>query len=117
MVGKKMIQEYSFGKIVINDKIYSKDLYLFNDKVFENWRRKNGHNVQIEDLEEILRLKPKKIIFGTGAFGLMKVSKKVKELLDSNNIEYVSKKTAKAYEIYNNLDDKRYVVAAFHLTC
>ncbi len=115
-----MINGYSFGKININGKIYTKDLIIYDDKVQENWWREKGHFLQLKDIKEILNLNPDIIIIGRGFFGMMKVSKEVVDKLKEKGIEYYFKKSGKAVQLYNKLsldNPEKEIIAAFHLTC
>lgn len=112
-----MIESYNFGKIIINGKKYNSDLIIFKDSIYDSWWRKEGHNLCIEDIKEIIDKKPDVLIIGTGAYGLMKVPSNLITYLKSNNIEVIIKKTKDACDEYNTLHQKKNVVAAFHLTC
>ena len=113
-----MIESYNFGKIVVNGKVYTSDLIIFNDSVMENWWRKEGHKLHIEDLREVVERKPEILVVGTGYFGFMKVPKDVKEFLAQKGIELISQKTGEACKTFNKLlSSKRKVAAALHLTC
>jgi hypothetical protein len=112
-----MIESYKFGEIIINGKRYSSDLIIFKDHIFDNWWRKEGHNLCIEDIKEIINKQPDILIIGTGYFGLMKVSSELIKYLESNNIEVIIKRTKDACDEYNARQQKKNVIAAFHLTC
>ena len=113
-----MIENYSFGQILINGKKYSSDLIIFKDYIFDSWWRKEGHNLCIDDIKEIINKKPDILIIGTGHFGLMKVPKELIENIKSSGIKQVIiKKTGDACNEYNKLCKKKNIVAAFHLTC
>ena len=113
-----MIENYSFGQILINGKKYSSDLIIFIDYIYDSWWRKEGHNLCIDDIKEIINKKPDILIVGTGYFGLMKVPKELIENIKSSGIKQVIiKKTGDACNEYNKLCKKKNVVAAFHLTC
>ena len=47
----------------------------------------------------------------------MKISDEVKKFVESKNIELITEKTKDACKTYNELKDKKKVVAALHLTC
>jgi len=111
-----MIENYSFGSICINGKTYKNDVLIFDNEIKEWWRER-GHVVQIKDLEWIIGKKPEILIIGTGSYGLLKVSKEIKDYLSYMKIETKIEKTKKACELYNELKDKRKLAAAFHLTC
>lgn len=111
-----MIEKYSFGSICINGKTYKNDVLIFDNEIKEWWRER-GHDLQIKDLEWIIRKKPEILIIGTGSYGFLKVSKEIKDYLNSLKIETEIEKTKKACELYNESKDKKRVAAAFHLTC
>lgn len=115
-----MIESYEFGSIVINGKKYTKDLMIFPEKIFDNWWRKEGHVLNVDDLMEILKqkTKPEILVVGTGYYGIMKISPEVNEVLKSQAIELIAQPTKEACQTFNKLlgTNKR-VVGAFHLTC
>ncbi|HEC92782.1 MAG TPA: hypothetical protein ENI51_07325 [Candidatus Atribacteria bacterium] len=112
-----MIESYSFGQIIIDGKKYNSDLIIYKDHINSNWWRKEGHNLYIEDVQEILNEKPEIIIVGTGCYGLMKISTDLIKYLESIGIDLVIKKTKDACNEYNKLYKDKKVVAALHLTC
>ncbi len=112
-----MIDSYEFGRIVINGKRYSNDLILFSDKVKDSWWRKEGHRVHIEDLKEVLKVKPEVLVVGTGYSGLMTIPLVTRKYVESEGIEIIAQKTKEACETFNRLAKSRNVVAALHLTC
>jgi hypothetical protein len=113
-----MIENYRFGKILINGKEYNSDLIIFADHIYDNWWRKEGHNLCIDDIKEIIDKKPDTLIIGTGYLGLMKVPKELIENIKSSGIKQVMvKKTGDACTEYNKLYKKNNIIAAFHLTC
>ena len=113
-----MIENYDFGKILIDGKKYNSDIIIFKDHVYDSWWRKEGHNLCIDDIKEIINKKPDVLIIGTGYFGLMKVSKELIDSIKFSGIKQVIiKKTGDACTEYNKLYEKNNLVAAFHLTC
>lgn len=111
-----MIDSYSFGRIIIDGKTYTSDIILYPDRVDDSWWRKSGHLLQKEDLRDITQDNPEVLIVGTGAYGLMKVLDETKQFLESKGIELRAEETEEACKTYNELKEKRKVVAAFHLT-
>ena len=103
--------------MTIGDTTYHSDLIIFPDKIKSNWWRKEGHNLQMEDLQEILSFKPEVLVIGTGKFGLMKVDSNVVNTLNEQGIELITEKTSKAVEKFNAIHEEASTVAAFHLTC
>jgi len=48
------IDQYAFGKIVIDGKTYTSDVIIYPEKVDASWWRKEGHRLQPADLEKIV---------------------------------------------------------------
>ena len=103
--------------MTIRDITYHSDLIIFPNKIKSNWWRKEGHNLQMEDLQEILSFKPKVLVIGTGKFGLMKVDNNLINTINKQGVELIIEKTSKAVEKYNAICEEASTVAAFHLTC
>ena len=114
-----MIQEYGFGKMVINGETYEQDLIITKERVIPDWWRKKGHQLHLEDLKEILENhKPDILVVGKGQFGMMSIEHDITDYLHENNISLQHKKTGKAVQIFNKLyHEGKNVVGAFHLTC
>jgi hypothetical protein len=114
-----MIQEYGFGKMVINGETYHEDLIITKDKILSNWWRKNGHHLELEDIKEVLENhEPEILVVGKGQFGMLSISNEVSDYLHKNNISLQHKKTGKAVQIFNKLYHQgKNVMGAFHLTC
>ena len=112
-----MIESYKFGQMTINKKIYHSDLIIFKDHIDDQWWRKEGHNLHLDDIREMINEKPESIIIGTGFYGLMKVPPEIKEYLESVGIKLIVKKTKDSCDDYNILHQNKKVTAAFHLTC
>jgi len=112
------IDSYQFGKIIIDGTEYNSDCLIIGGSVKPNWWRKQGHLLTPEDLEPVIAAKPKILVVGCGASGMMRFSKEVDKLLQEHGIELFSANTHKAVERFNELSKKgQSVAAAFHLTC
>src|SRR6056297_4161097 len=114
-----MIQEYRFGKMVIDGQTYDKDLIIASGEVIPNGWRKKGHNLQVADIEKVVdQHQPEMIVVGKGQFGMMSISDELRQFLHDKGIELVDKKTGKAVQIFNmNFNQGKNVIGAFHLTC
>ncbi|MCD6263234.1 Mth938-like domain-containing protein [Candidatus Bathyarchaeota archaeon] len=113
-----LIDSYRFGRIVVDGVEYTKDLIIFPDRVKSDWWRRRGHELAVEDLEEVLEEKPEVLVVGTGAYGLMRVLEETRRRLKEEGIELIAQRTGKAYKTYNELlKSGRRVAAALHLTC
>jgi hypothetical protein len=111
------INNYSFGSITINGKTYNSDVIVYPDKVKANWLRKEGHSLCIDDIKEVLDAKPEVIIVGCGASGVLKVLAKTKLAIEEKGIELIILPTDEAVKRYNEIAEKKLVIACLHLTC
>jgi len=112
-----VIEHYSFGSITIDGRTYTSDVVIYPGKVDSSWWRKEGHNLQIADLTEVIKAKPDILIIGTGEYGVMKVPKETISHCESRNIEVHVEQTDRAVELFNQLQKDKIVIAALHLTC
>jgi hypothetical protein len=112
------IEEYSFGRMVIDGKEYRADLLVNGEKVRPNWWRKEGHRLQLDDVKNVIdETGPEVLIVGRGKFGMMRVSEELERFLAERGIELRAAPTALAVEEFNRLVGTRKVLGAFHLTC
>jgi hypothetical protein len=112
-----LISEYKFGKVKIGKQSYNQDLVILPDRIQTSWWRKEGHLLQLEDLEGYLDQALQMVIIGTGKYGMMKVAGEVTQWLEIHKIKSFIGETELAVQEYNNLPDKSRTIAAFHLTC
>ena len=111
------IENYDFGEITIDGKIYHHDVIIYKDKVDSSWLRAQGHDLAVNDLIEVLIKKPQILIIGTGESGVMRVSDKVIAEIEAKGIKVMASKTREACDLYNQLAPVKDVIAALHLTC
>ncbi len=111
------ITQYSFGKIVINGRAYTSDVIIYPGRVDDKWWRREGHQLQAEDLAAVVEAGPEAVVVGTGDMGLMKVPAQTKAYLESKGIEVRIARTGQAVRLFNELQEKKRTVACLHLTC
>ncbi len=111
------IEHYSFGRINIDNKMYTSDVIIYPERVNSSWWRKEGHNLQVVDLTDVINAKPQVVVIGTGASGVMVVPGETISHLESMGIEVHVARTEKAVELFNKLQKDKIVIAALHLTC
>lgn len=112
-----VIDSYQFGQISVDGKQYIADVIIFPDRVEDNWWRKSGHQLCLEDIADVMAENPEVLIVGTGASGLVEVLPEVRQDADARGIELIVETTDKAWHTYNQLCRSQRVVAALHLTC
>jgi hypothetical protein len=110
------IEEYSFGRIVVDGTEHRRDLILMPDRVLPDWWRKEGHSLALEDLDEVIDELPERLVLGCGAQGQLKPDPAVIEALRSRGVEVEALPTGDAVKRYGQLDPDR-TAAALHLTC
>ncbi|HDD43624.1 MAG TPA: hypothetical protein ENG63_02005 [Candidatus Desulfofervidus auxilii] len=113
-----MIEDYRFGKIVINGNTYTSDVIVTKTKIFPSWWRKEGHKVYWIDLEKFITPDIKIVILGTGASGLMQPTAELKEKLKEKGIKLIALPTKEAIKVFNDyLKKEEEILGGFHLTC
>ena len=113
-----MIEAYSFGSLTFAGKRYQKDLKILGGEVRAGWWRKEGHRVDVGDVEDILEAAPAILVVGMGANGLMRVSDRLEQTLADKQIQLIAQPSAKAAKTFNQLTGEgKDVAGAFHLTC
>jgi len=112
------IEDFSFGRIVVDGVAYTSDIKIIGGKVIAGWWRKNGHKVEIEDIQEMIDAPPEVLVIGKGEPGLMTASASLRQLLKSYEIELIEEKTIKAVQTFNRLSQAgKTVFAGFHVGC
>lgn len=111
------IDDFTFGKIVIDGNTYQRDLIILPDRVLPNWWRVEGHSLTHEDLQQALPGPPEVLVIGTGVFGRMQIPEEVHRKIEEVGIKVMALPTKEACDSYNRLREEKCVVAALHLTC
>jgi hypothetical protein len=102
----------------IDSTAYSKDVLILPDgTIISPWWRRDGHRLELEDLEQLLDAGPVVIVAGTGASGLMKPAAGLAESLAGRSIELIALPTEEAVQTYNRVAGNRRTGGCFHLTC
>ena len=111
------IDSYQFGSIVIDGRVYRKDVIVTPDGVIPDWWRERGHSLSMDDLSEGLESQPEQLIVGTGRYSCMKVPEETQSALLSSGIKVHILAIDEACERYNAQVHRGRLVAALHLTC
>jgi hypothetical protein len=114
----RVIDDYSFGCITVDGKEYRSDIIILPHTIVPQWRRQEGHLLQLVDIEQHEGSLPRLLVLGTGRFGMMHVAKDLQEWLCSRHITLIAERTGAACKAFNHsLYEGRPVAGAFHLTC
>lgn len=111
------IDDYRFGKIAIDGHTYTNDVIILPDRILPNWWRNEGHELAMEDLQQVLNSEPEMLVIGQGAYRRMDVPTDVREQLQAKGIDLHVSSTDEACKIYNQERKNRRTIAALHLTC
>ena len=110
------LERYSFGRLLIDGREHRRDVIVLPDRVVADWWRRQGHSLQIEDLQDVLDELPARLIVGCGAEGRLHPDPAAVEALRKRGVQVELMRTADAVRRYGELD-ARSTAAALHLTC
>ena len=105
--------------MTISGKEFRSDLIIHPDgRIQDSWWRAQGHNLAPDDIRDVLDTAPEKLIIGTGASGLMSVSRNMMEWCEKHGVEVEVSRTAESVTRFNETAKTGTSIAAcFHLTC
>jgi hypothetical protein len=110
------IESYSFGRVTVDGREETADVIVLPERIVRNWRRRDGHSLVPEDLDEVLEELPGRLVIGTGADGRLHPDPVTLELLRQRGIQVESLPTDEAVRRLQELDPAG-TAAALHLTC
>jgi hypothetical protein len=110
------IGDYSFGRLVLDGEVETRDVILLPSRVVRNWWRLDGHRLVLQDLADVLDELPERLVVGTGAHGCMIPDPDALDRLRARGVEVEALPTGDAVRRYGELDPAR-AAAALHLTC
>jgi hypothetical protein len=113
------LSDYEFGRIKVDGAEHTRDLIVLPDRVVAGWWRRDGHSLVMEDLDEVVRELPERLVVGRGHDGRLRPAPSVSEELARRGVEMEALPTAEAVRRYNELEARNpaAVAAALHLTC
>ena len=114
-----MIEASHFGAMTVDGRTYTTDLFIYPDgRVEDNWWRRQGHVMAVDDILPLVDAAPELLVIGTGTSGRMRPEETVAPFLEERGIAFFAAPTAKAAEHFNQESGAgRKVGACFHLTC
>ena len=110
------IDQYEFGRIVVDGRQETKDLIILPGRVVRNWWRRDGHALVLDDLVEVLDELPPHLVVGTGADGRMRPDPDTVQQLQERGVTVEMLPTSQAVRRFAELDPAG-TAAALHLTC
>jgi len=115
----KMIENYTPGGcMIIDGKRHCRDLKIIQGHVVGDWWRQEGHRLNLDDIQDVLRARPRVLVIGMGYAEQMHIPDSLRSALEKQDIRLIAQDTLKAVATFNQLDSEGGKVAgAFHLTC
>ena len=110
------IEAYEFGRVVVDGREETRDVIVLPRRVVRHWWRREGHELVLEDLLEVLEDLPERLVVGTGAQGRMRPDPGTLRELEERGVAVEALPTGEAVRRYGKLDPGR-TAAALHLTC
>jgi hypothetical protein len=113
-----IVDEYSFGRIVIDGKEYTKDIVIHDGTIEKRDKKKSKHlksqygHTPLTP-EENIPWNHKRLIVGTGAYGKLPVVRGVKDEARKKMVKLEIMPTKKALTHLNDADTNMIL----HLTC
>ena len=110
------IDGYRFGRVLVDGREETADVIVLPHRVVRNWRRRDGHSLVLEDLDDVADELPGRLVLGTGANGRLHPDPVTLELLRQRGVEVEALPTDEAVRRFQELDPTA-TAAALHLTC
>ena len=112
-----MIEEYKFGSFRIDGKSYLDDVKIINGKAKSYTITDHRKGLTLEDIKDIIQIKPKFFVIGSGATGMLAIAKDVKDFLRSLGVQVIVEKTTDAVKTVNRyVEEKKDFCAFLHAT-
>jgi len=110
------IEQYEFGRVLVDGQEHRQDVIVLPGRVVAGWWRREGHELVLDDLEEVLDELPARLVIGTGAYGRLEPDPAALEVLRGRGIEVDALPTEDAVRLFAQLEPSQ-TAAALHLTC
>ena len=110
------LEDYSFGRVIVDGFEQTRNLIVLPDRVVSNWWRRDGHSLAMEDLDGVLDELPERLILGIGAYGRLHPDPGVIAALERRGVAVECLHTDDAVRRFAEVDERR-SAAALHLTC
>jgi hypothetical protein len=110
------LEQYSFGRLIVDGREETRDVIVLPDRVVRNWWRRDGHSLVLDDLGEVMEDLPLRLVVGTGAQGRMRPDAQALQALEQRGIDVEVLPTEEAVRRYQELNPAE-TAAALHLTC
>jgi hypothetical protein len=90
---------------------------IYPDRVKDDWWRKEGHELRIDDPEDVIQQYPDVIVVGTEEPSSMEVLSETREHIRSKGVKLLVQSTGETCRTYNQLSSSQKVIALLQITC
>jgi hypothetical protein len=101
------LEDYRFGRVVVDGREETRDVIVLPDRVIRNWWRNDGHALVLDDLDDVLDDLPERLVVGTGAAGQMEPDPQAVRALRDRGVEVEVLRTDEAVRRYAASDPAR----------
>ncbi len=111
------ISHYEFGKIIVNEKVHTKDIAIWPDGNITPGPE-DMHFLHTSDFDEFFNSGLKKLVIGTGDEGAMEndFSRKLEKHIKNKGIELIMMNTHDLVKFLNETKDRDFLTLV-HLNC
>lgn len=119
---KPSIDSTAFGSITIEGETLKKDVVIrLNGKIKKRKKKLSkalygtSHIISLDEARHVYQDGARRLIVGTGHFGMVKLSDEAANYLEQNECQVDLLRTKKAVKAWNQAEGD--VIALFHITC
>ena len=119
---KPVIESTNFGSITIDGERYEHDVVIRLSGEIKKRKKKlskaiygTSHKLSLEEAEHIYEEGARRLVIGSGQYGLVKLTKEAGEFFDSKGVIVDLIKTPSAINLWNDAGEG--TIAMFHVTC
>ena len=118
----RQINKTKFGLIQIERVTYNHDVIIGLDGVVKKRKKKlskaiygTSHKVSLDEAKYVYDEKVKRLIIGSGQYGVLHLSNEAEQFFHKMNIKVEIYTTPEAIQVWNDTGGK--VIGLFHVTC
>lgn len=119
---KPIIEKTGYGNITVHGKKFKHDIIITlegkirkRNKKLSKQITKTSHFVSLDEARDIFEPGAKKIIVGTGQYGVLKLTDDARQFFEKEQCELISMDTPDAISAWNHAEGK--AIAMFHVCC
>lgn len=119
---KPLITDTSFGSITVGGKRFDHDIMITLEGEVRKRKKKlskavygTSHKISLNEIEYVYQRRAEGIIFGSGQYGIARLSEDATRFLMNNNCRFSMSATPEAVQEWNRTEGSW--IGLFHITC